>query len=61
MQDYVHTLVTEEMHLGTLIERALKTIEDEKLKDKELEIDDETEEEALERELFEENDNLLSD
>lgn len=61
MQDYVHTLVTEEMHLGTLIERALKTIEDEKLKDKELEIDDETEEEALERELFEEKENLLSD
>jgi len=40
------------MHLGPLIERALKTIEDEKLKEAELEIDEETEEEAFERELF---------
>ena len=52
MQDYVRTLVLEEMHLGPLIEKALKTIEDEKLREAELDIDEETEEEAFERELF---------
>ena len=61
MQDYVHTLVTEEMHLGTLIEKALKTIEDERLKEQEQDIDDETEEEALERELFENEEEDLTD
>ena len=61
MQDYVHTLVTEEMHLGTLIEKALKTIEDERLKEQEQDIDDETEEEALERELFESEEEDLTD
>lgn len=52
MQDYTYSLVTEEMHLGALIEKALKQIEDEKLKETELDIDEESEEEAFERELF---------
>lgn len=61
MQDYVRTLVLEEMHLGPLIERALKTIEDEKLKEAELEIDEESEEEAFERELFSAKEEELGD
>jgi hypothetical protein len=52
MQDYVRTLVTEEMHLGALIERAVKQIEDDKLRDAESEIDETDEDEAFERELF---------
>ena len=60
MQDYVYSLVTEEMHLGTLIERALKQIQDEKLKERE-EDEDETEEEALERELFTAEEESLED
>ena len=61
MQDYTYTLVTEEMHLGSLIEKAVKQIQDEKLKDLEEEIDDETEEEALERELFTKDENYTED
>ena len=61
MQDYTHSLVTEEMHLGALIEKALKQIEDEKLKEVEQDIDDETEEEALERELFNSPEIVLDD
>jgi hypothetical protein len=52
MQEYVHTLVTEEMHLGALIEKAVKQIEEDRLKELEQDIDEETEDEALERELF---------
>lgn len=55
MQDYVRTLVTEEMHLGTLIERAVKQIEMDKLRDAEHEIDEITEEEDFEKSLFTDN------
>lgn len=61
MQEYTHTLVTEEMHLGELIEKALKQIEEDRLKEAELEIDDETEDEALERELFDLSNQELTD
>lgn len=60
MEDYVRTLVTEEMHLGPLIERALKQIEIDKENDT-LEVDDEDEDEAFERSLFEETNNELED
>lgn len=52
MQDYTHTLITEEMHLGALIEKAVKQIEVDRLRDAENEIDDTDEEEAFEEELF---------
>ena len=56
LQDYTHTLITEEMHLGVLIEKAVKQIEEDRLKELEEEIDDETEDEAMERELFSQKD-----
>lgn len=52
LQDYTRNLITEEMHLGALIEKAVKSIEEDRLKDLEEEIDGETEDEAFERELF---------
>lgn len=52
LKDYTRNLVTEEMHLGALIEKAIKQIEEDKLKEREEEIDNETEEEAFERELM---------
>lgn len=61
MQDYTSTLVKEEMHLGALIEKAIKTIEEERIKDLENEIDDISEEEAFEQELFSEKNKVLAD
>lgn len=60
MQEYTHTLITEEMHLGTLIEKAVQKIEEDRLKELEDEIDDVDEEEAFERELFSKHDEELS-
>mgnify|MGYP003299601650 CR=1 FL=1 len=45
------------MHLGALIEKAVKKIEEDRLKELEDEIDDLDEEEAFERELFSKHDN----
>lgn len=56
LQDYTHTLITEEMHLGALIEKAVKKIEEDRLKELEDEIDDLDEDEAFERELFSKHD-----
>ena len=61
MQDYTHNLITEEMHLGTLIEKAVKQIEMDRLKELESELDDETEEEAFERELFSNDEDQITD
>lgn len=61
MQDYTHSLITEEMHLGTLIEKAVKQIEMDRLKELENELDDETEEEAFERELFSNTNDIITD
>ena len=60
LQDYTHTLITEEMHLGALIEKAVKKIEEDRLKELEDEIDDLDEDEAFERELFARNDEEMS-
>ena len=60
LQDYTHTLITEEMHLGALIEKAVKKIEEDRLKELEDEIDDLDEDEAFERELFAKNDEEMS-
>ena len=61
LQDYTKTLITEEMHLGALIEKAVKQIEEDRLKEKEEEIDGETDEEALEREMFSETSRETTD
>ena len=60
MQEYTHTLITEEMHLGSLIEKAVQKIEEDRLKELEDDIDDVDEEEAFERELFSKHEEELS-
>ena len=61
MQDYTRTLITEEMHLGGLIERAVKQIEEDKLRDQELEDNDDGDDDALEDKLFSEEETFLTD
>ena len=61
LQDYTRSLITEEMHLGALIEKAVKTIEEDKLRELEEEIDGEDEDEAFERELFNPTQTQVSD
>ena len=63
MQDYTQTLVKEELQLGPLIERAIKQIEEEREAERRAELmtDDEDEEEAFEKELFEQKDDTLTD
>lgn len=61
MQEYTHTLITEEMHLGGLIERAVKQIESDREKDNIDDLDEDNEDEALEKELFDTEEEELSD
>ena len=61
LQDYTHSLITEEMHLGTLIEKAVKQIEMDRLKELEEELDDEADEEAFEKRLFSSDNDFISD
>lgn len=62
-QDYASTLVREELQLGPLIERAIKQIEEEKEAERHAELmeEDEDEEEAFEKQLFNEESNDLTD
>ena len=52
MQQYVKTLVTEELNLGNLIENAVKQIEIDKAKEAETDADAADDEDLLENELF---------
>ena len=68
MRNYVHTLVTEEMNLGDLIESAVKALqrqaeieEDEDIDDEDLEIDGNTAISELSDEDFEEYFDMLED
>lgn len=63
LKDYTRQLVTEEMNLGSLIERAVKQIEDDKAKEAELDEADNAEDndEAFERALFEDSATVLKD
>jgi hypothetical protein len=63
LKDYTRQLVTEEMNLGSLIERAVKQIEDDRVKDAELDDSDNAEDndEAFERSLFEDKTSILTD
>ena len=63
LKDYTRQLVTEEMNLGSLIERAVKQIEDDRIRDAELDDEDnaEDDDEAFERSLFEDNSSPLTD
>jgi hypothetical protein len=57
MKDYTRQLVTEEMNLGSLIERAVKQIEVDRVKEQEMDEADNAEDgdESFERSLFEED------
>jgi hypothetical protein len=59
LQDYTRNLIVEEMHLGPLLERAVKQIEDDRAND----IDDEDDEDTdlLEKQLFDAEDSINSD
>ena len=59
MQEYTRTLITEEMHLGGLIEKAVKQIEEDKVRDVELE--DDGDDDALEEKLFSQDEQFLTD
>jgi hypothetical protein len=52
LQSYTHTLVTEEMNLGNLIESAIKQIEEDKIKEAETDAEAASDEDLLEMELF---------
>ena len=60
MQEYTRTLITEEMHLGSLIEKAVKQIEEDKANDIDLE-DDDGDDDALEEKLFSKEETFLTD
>lgn len=59
MQEYTRTLITEEMHLGSLIEKAVKQIEEDKANDVDLE--DDGDDDALEEKLFSKEETFLTD
>ena len=62
MQEYTHTLITEEMHLGGLIERAVKQIEEDREREQILDDSDTEEAEAsLEKDLFDQPEKFLTD
>lgn len=62
LQSYTHTLVTEEMNLGNLIENALKQIEADKIKEAEQASEAADEDELMENALFsDEATSVLSD
>lgn len=61
-QEYVRTLITEEMHLGGLIERAVKQIEEDRDREALLDDDDlEDTEDTLENDLFDQPEKFLED
>lgn len=61
MQDYTRTLITEEMHLAPLIERAVRQIEADQEKEVLLEESEEGDEEAFEQALFQDDEFFLKD
>lgn len=61
LQNYTHSLVTEEMNLGTLIEQAVKEIAADKEKEAEASSEDIDEDELLEHELFDEEKTEITD
>jgi hypothetical protein len=59
LQDYTRNLVVEEMHLGPLLERAVRQIESDR--ENEIDDDDEDENDELERQLYEQSEEENSD
>ena len=61
LQKYTHTLVTEEMNLGNLIEQAIKQIQIDKEKEELRDADAAGDYDAFEAELFDEDNSYLED
>ena len=61
LQGYTHTLITEEMNLGNLIEQAIKQIQLDKEKEASRDADAAGDDDAFEAELFDENHSFLED
>ena len=61
LQKYTRSLITEEMNLGNLIEQAVKQIQIDKEKEALLDADAADDDEALEAELFDEDQSFLND
>ena len=62
LQNYTHSLITEETNIGNLIENAVKQIEEDKIKEaKNNDSDYATEEDILEDELFSEDQSYLTE
>ena len=61
LQKYTRTLITEEMNLGNLIEQAVKQIQIDKEKEAMLDADAADDDEALEAELFDDDQSFLND
>ncbi len=55
IQSYTHTLVTEEMNLGNLIENAMKQIEADRIKEAQDDSEAATDDELMEMELFDDD------
>lgn len=61
LQEYTHSLITEETNIGNLIENAVKQIEEDKVREAENEADAASDEDILEEALFSNDVNYISD
>lgn len=61
LQEYTHSLITEETNIGNLIENAVKQIEEDKLREEQTEADAASDEDLLEEALFSNDIKYLSD
>jgi len=61
LQEYTHSLITEETNIGNLIENAVKQIEEDKVREAENESDAASDEDILEEALFSNDVNYISD
>ena len=61
LQEYTHSLITEETNIGNLIENAVKQIEEDKMREEQTEADAASDEDLLEEALFSNDIKYLSD
>lgn len=61
LQEYTHSLITEETNIGNLIENAIRQIEEDKLREEQTEADAASDEDLLEEALFSNDIKYLSD
>ena len=61
LQEYTHSLITEETNIGNLIENAIKQIEEDKIREAQTEADAASDEDILEDALFGDDLNYIAD